>query len=227
MAQDRVRVAVAANFIQPFKEIAAAFEVRTGIRVEATYTSSGNLYRQILNGAPYDLFLSADEERPARLFKGGIGCSPFVYAQGRVVLWSARRNFCPAGGDWKQALAGTKGRKIALCNPEVAPYGMAAREALKKAGLWLPLRGGLVIAQDMAQAFQYASTEAVAAGFCALSSAMTEEGRKGCFYFIEEAPVIKQSASVLKGAHLKEAEAFAAFLLSPEAEKIKKKYGYQ
>jgi len=226
-AQGRVRAAVAANFIQPFKEIAAAFEVRRGIHVEATFTSSGNLYSQIVHGAPYDLFLSADRERPDRLFKDGISGIPFVYAQGRVVLWSARRDFCVPGGNWRQALAGMEGRKIALCNPEITPYGMAAREALKKTGLWLPLQDRLVIAQTVAQAFQYASTEAVAAGFCALSSAMTETGRKGCFYSVAEAPSTVQAACVLKGKNSKAAEVFAAFLLSPEAEKIKKRYGYQ
>jgi len=226
-AQDRVRAAVAANFIRPFQEIAAAFESRKGVRIEATYTSSGNLYSQIIHGAPYDLFLSADEVRPARLFQAGTGETPFVYARGRVVLWSARKDFCPVGSDWKQALNGAKGRKIALCNPEIAPYGMAAREALKKVGLWLPLQDKLVIAQDVAQAFQYASTEAVAAGFCAFSSVVTEEGRKGCFYSVAEAPPIVQSACVLKGKNSKEAEAFAAFLISLEAEQIKRKYGYQ
>jgi len=225
-AQGRVRAAVAAGFMPAFKEIAAAFEARKGIRVEATYTSSGNLYHQIVHGAPYDLFLSADEERPARLFHTGIGGAPFVYARGRVVLWSVGREFCTAR-DWKQALAGTKGRKVALVNPEIGPYGMAARKALEKAGLWLPLQDRLVIAQDVAQAFQYASTEAVAAGFCALSSAMTEAGRKGCFHSIAEAPPVVHAACVLKGKSLKEAEALAAFLRSPEAEKIKRKYGYQ
>src|SRR5208283_1684752 len=83
-SQEKIRVAVAANFIQAFKEIAERFETKTKIKVEATFSSTGNLYSQIVNGAPYDLFLSADEDRPARLHKDGLGEAPFIYAEGRV-----------------------------------------------------------------------------------------------------------------------------------------------
>jgi molybdate transport system substrate-binding protein len=226
-AAEGLRIAVAANFLQATKELTADFEKQTGIKVEATFASSGSLYAQIVNGAPYDLFLSADEERPAKLHKEENADKPFVYARGRVVLWSARKEFCRPG-DWRQALADPGVRKIAIANPETAPYGTAAREALQKAALWDSGQGKRVIAQDIAQAFQYASTEAVDGAFCAFSSVVSEQGRKGCHYEIPEAPEIIQSACVLKQTKDRTAaESFAAFLLSAPAAAVKAKYGYR
>jgi len=226
-AQEKLSAAVAANYIAAFKEITAAYEKKTGVTVEATFASSGTLYAQITNGAPYDIFLSADEDRPARLHRAGTADTPFVYAQGRCVLWSARKDFCRAK-DWRAALMGEKVKRIALANPETAPYGTAARQALQKAGLWETLEKKLVIAQTIAQAFQYASTEAVDAGFCALSSAVSVQGANGCFYEVEEAPAVVQSACILKRTNSRPAaERFAAFLLSPEAAAIKVRFGYR
>lgn len=226
-AAEGLRIAVAANFIQATKELTRDFEKQTGIKVEATFASSGSLYAQIVNGAPYDLFLSADEERPARLHREGTAEKPFVYARGRVVLWSARKDFCRAD-QWRQAVADPSVRRIAIPNPETAPYGTAAREALQKAALWDSGREKRVIAQDIAQAFQYATTEAVDGAFCAFSSVLSEIGRQGCHYEIPEAPEIIQSACVLKQAKDRaEAERFAAFLLSPPAAAVKAKFGYR
>jgi molybdate transport system substrate-binding protein len=226
-AAEGLRIAVAANFIQAAKELTADFEKQTGIKVEATFASSGSLYAQIVSGAPYDLFLSADEERPAKLNKEGNADKPFVYARGRVVLWSARKNFCQAG-PWQQALADPGLRKIAIANPETAPYGTAARVALQKSGLWDSGTEKRVIAQDIAQAFQYASTEAVDGAFCAFSSVVSEQGKKGCHYEIPEAPEIIQSACIVKQTKDRAgAERFAAFLLSAPAAAVKAKQGYR
>lgn len=226
-AQEGIRVAVAANYIQAFKELAATFEKETGIKVEATYSSSGNLFSQINGGAPYDLFLSADEVRPQRLLQSGEAGEPFVYARGGVILWSARKDFCNAG-NWREALKREGIKKIAMANPEIAPYGMAAKTALVKAGLWETLKPKIVNAQDIAQTFQYASTEAVDAGLCALSAGCSEMGRKGCFYEVTEAPDIVQAACILKRTMKREeVERFVRFLVSPEAEKIKGRYGYR
>ena len=101
-AEEKISVAVAANFISAFKELAADFEAKTKIKVEDTFSSTGNLYSQIINGAPYDLFLSADEERPAKLNKDGAADTPFVYARGQAVLWSANKDFCKAK-TWQDA----------------------------------------------------------------------------------------------------------------------------
>ncbi len=227
LAEEKITAGVAANYIKTFKDLSAAFEAKTGIKVEATFTSSGTLYTQVTNGAPYDLFLSADEDRPARLFKDGLVEKPFTYAEGQVVLWSAKKDFCTSK-EWTIALKNESIKKIAIANPETAPYGTAAMKALQKTGLYDSLKPKLVNSQDIAQAFQYASTEAVDAGFCALSAVYSPQGQAGCYYKIKEAPPIVQSACVLKSSrNLLNARKFAAFLISKEALKIKEKYGYR
>ena len=134
-AEEKISVAVAANFISAFKEMAADFEAKTKIKVEGTFSSTGNLYSQITNGAPYDLFLSADEERPAKLSKDGAADAPFIYAKGQAVLWSANKDFCKAK-TWQDALKNEQVKKIAIANTQTAPYGAAAKKALEKVGMW-------------------------------------------------------------------------------------------
>lgn len=227
LAEEKISVAVAANFISAFKEMATDFEAKKKIKVEGTFSSTGNLYSQITNGAPYDLFLSADEERPALLNKDGLAYTPFVYARGQSILWSADKNFCKAK-TWQEALKNDKIKKIAIANTQTAPYGTAAQKALEDVGMWDTLQSNLVVAQTIAQSFQYASTSAVDAGFCAMSAAFSEEGKKGCFYVIAEAPEIVQSACILKRTTNRAAvEKFVKFLSSPAAQKIKINYGYR
>lgn len=226
-AEEKISVAVAANFITAFKEIAADFETKTKIKIEGTFSSTGNLYSQITNGAPYDLFLSADEERPARLHKDGAADTPFIYARGQAVLWSASKDFCKAA-TWQDALKNERVKKISIANTQTAPYGAAAKKALEKAGMWDALQTKLVNAQDIAQSFQYASTSAVDAGFCAMSATVSPEGKKGCFFVINEAPEIIQSACILKRTTNRVVvEKFEKFLNSPAAREIKIKYGYR
>lgn len=225
-AEEKISVAVAANFISAFKDMAADFEAKTKIKVEGTFSSTGNLYSQITNGAPYDLFLSADEERPAKLNKEGAADAPFIYAKGQAILWSANKDFCKAK-TWQDALKNEQVKKIAIANTQTAPYGAAAKKALEKSGMWDSLQTKLVNAQDIAQSFQYASTSAVDAGFCAMSATVSAEGKKGCFFVINEAPEIIQSACLLKRTTNRAAvEKFVEFLNSPAAKEIKIKYGY-
>jgi molybdate transport system substrate-binding protein len=226
-AEEKISVAVAANFISAFKEIAADFEAKTKIKIEGTFSSTGNLYSQITNGAPYDLFLSADEERPAKLYKDGAAHTPFIYARGQVILWSANKDFCQAKS-WQDALKKEQVQKIAIANTQSAPYGAAAKKALEKSGMWDALQSKLVNAQDIAQSFQYASTFAVGAGFCAMSAAISPEGKKGCFFVLDEAPEIIQSACLLKRtANRAAVEKFVEYLASPAAKEIKVRYGYR
>lgn len=226
-AAEKILVAVAANFIEPFKEIAGRFHAGSGIEVEPTFSSTGKLYAQITQGAPYDAFLSADEKRPRELFGKGLAGKPFVYATGEVVLWTSRKDLCGAAG-WKEVLARGDVKRVSIANVETAPYGTAAMDALKKAGLWEGIQPRLVFPQDVAQSFQYAFTGSVDAGFCALSAALSSQGATGCRFAVEGAPDIVQEACVLSGSkHSQAAEKFAAFLLSPEAAGIKKKYGYR
>jgi len=229
LAADRkITLGAAANFMAPLVEIADLFEARTGIRAERVFTSTGGLYAQIVNGAPYDVFLSADEERPGKLFKKGLAKRPFVYARGSVVLWAPDRRFCAGSKDWIQALKSAGVKKVAVANPETAPYGAAAMAALKAAGLLDLLEGNIVFPQDIGQAFQYASARSVDAAFCAMSSALSEEGKKGCCLPVAQAPVVVQAACVLCGsADIDAAERFAEFLLSPAAVQVNERYGYR
>jgi molybdate transport system substrate-binding protein len=226
-AQDKISVAVAANFIQTFQELVHDFEAKSSIKVESTFSSTGNLYSQVKNGAPYDLFLSADEERPAILKKDGLADQPFVYARGQVILWSPKKDFCKSA-TWQEALKNDQIKKIAIANPLTAPYGTAAKTAIQKAGLWDPLQSKLVSAQDIAQSFQYANTSAVDAGFCSMSATASSQGKNGCFFIITQAPDIIQSACILKRTKNRAAvEQFTEFLVSPAAQKINMKFGYR
>ena len=225
-AADGLKAAVAANFMVPFREIAAAFETETTIKVEAAYSSTGNLYGQIINGAPYDVFLSADEETPQSLFEKGMADKPFLYATGRVVLWGAGKEICGAK-NWNEALKRYGVKKIAIANPVTAPYGAAAEAALKKSGLWGEMSERLVTAQNVGQSFQYAVTGGTDGSFCALSAALSEPGARGCYYLIDEAPPIRQAACLLNRTTMKnDASRFLTFLNSPKASEIKKRYGY-
>ncbi|QTA91057.1 molybdate ABC transporter substrate-binding protein [Desulfonema magnum] len=226
-AEEKIMAAVAANFMKPFEEIVRLYEAKTNINIEPTYTSTGRLYAQIIKGAPYDVFLAADEKRPALLHKDGLAENPFVYAKGQVIIWSANKELCQVK-DWKEMAQNPCVKKIAMANIETAPYGTVSMIALKDMGLWEKLQPKLVFAQTIAQVFQYASTESVDAGFCAYSSAFTDEGRKGCFLEVKEAQGVTQAACVLRRAADKEmADKFATFLHSPEADAVKRSYGYK
>jgi len=227
VAAGSLNIAVAANFMQPFKEIAKSFESKNPVSISATFASSGYLTGQIIHGAPYDIFLSADEERPAALFQKGLAEKPFVYARGQVVLWSAKRELCGSSG-WQAVVMHHSVKRIAIAAPSVEPYGAAAMTALGQSRLRDTLRQKFVYPGNIAQAFQYAMTESVDAAFCALSSALSEQGKKGCYFEVAEAPPIVQGACVLIRAKNSEAvKKFVDFLNAPEANSIKKKYGYK
>ncbi|BBD08222.1 molybdate ABC transporter substrate-binding protein [Desulfovibrio ferrophilus] len=219
-------IAQAANFMPAMQEIIPAFEKATGIKAEATFASTGKLYAQITNGSPHDIFLAADQKRPDKLHVAGLAEKPFVYALGKVVLWSSKPGLC--NRPWHEAAMSASASKIAIANTETAPYGTSAMKALQKAGIWDDIQPKLVHGQSIAQAFQYAHTGAADAGFCAYSSVFTEQGRKGCFSVVEEAPRVVQAACLLKNApHPEAAQKFIKFLSGPEAKAIKTKYGYE
>ncbi|WP_243543869.1 molybdate ABC transporter substrate-binding protein [Pseudodesulfovibrio tunisiensis] len=219
-------VAQAANFMPAMKEIIPAFEKQTGLTVQATYASTGKLYGQIVNGAPFDLFLAADQRRPAKLFKDGLAAEPFVYAKGQVVLWTMKKELCAK--PWTEILKDDSVRKVAIANTETAPYGTSAMKALQTEGLWDSLQSRLVYGQSIAQVFQFASTGAADAGLCAFSSVFTDQGRKGAYVVVDKAPEVIQAACVLKNAPHAEAVAkFVDFLNTDEVKAIKSKYGYK
>ncbi|WP_272700590.1 molybdate ABC transporter substrate-binding protein [Desulfovibrio sp. Fe33] len=219
-------IAQAANFTPVMKEIIPAFEKATGLTAQATYASTGKLYGQIVNDAPFDIFLAADEKRPDKLYADGLAEKPFIYAMGQVVLWSANKDFC--GEDWKATVLNPAVKRVAIANTETAPYGTSAMKAMQKAGAWDEVQPKLVFGQSISQTFQFASTGSADVGFCAYSSVFTDEGRKGCFVVVDQAPPVIQAGCVLKSApHPDAAAQFVDFLSSPEVQAMKLKYGYK
>ncbi len=219
-------IAQAANFMPAMQEIIPLFEAQTGLKVEATYASTGKLYGQITNGAPFDMLLAADQKRPDKLFADGLADEPFIYAKGQVVLWTRDADLCAM--PWTEAVMSDKVAKVAIANTETAPYGTSSMLAMQAAGLWDAVQPKLVFGQSIAQAFQFATSGAADVGFCAYSSVFTEEGQKGCYTLVEEAPEVIQAACVLKSAPHPEAVAkFVEFLGTPAVQEIKTKYGYK
>ena len=166
-----VSVAVAANFAAPMERIVPLFEKESGHTVKVSLASTGKLYSQIKGGAPFDVLLAADEATPKRLVQDGLaaGGSRFVYALGKLVLWSAQPDFVDARG----AVLNKGGfGKLAIANPRLAPYGVAAKETLEKLTMWNAMQGRLLRGEDIAQAYQFVATENAELGFIALSQIM-------------------------------------------------------
>ena len=176
---DEVKVAVAANFTAPMQAIAPAFEKATGHKLLASFGATGQFYAQINNGAPFDVLLAADDTTPARLEREGatVPGSRFTYAMGTLVLWSAQPGYVDAQG---AALKTGDFKHLALANPKLAPYGLAATQVLDKLGLTAQLQPRFVQGENIAQTFQFVATGNAPLGFVALSQVM-EDGkiRKG------------------------------------------------
>lgn len=221
---ESVSVACAANFTAPMKRLAAMFEELSGVRVEPTFGSTGLLFGQIVQGAPFHLFFAADVARPATLHDRGLARAPRTYATGEVVLWSA----LPLTGEsWAEAVADPAVVKIGLANPETAPYGAVAVAALEKAGLLEAVRPKLVYGKNVGQAFQFAWSGGAEAAFVALSQARSEQGRTGTLRRVPTAPLVTQDCCLLAGAG-EDAARFLAFVLSdPDAREVVREYGYR
>lgn len=169
-AQSELRLAVASNFMKPMKAIKSAWEKSSEIKLTLIFGSSGKLYSQIIHGAPYDIFFSADQEKIDALVTTKIGYpkSRFTYAQGRLALWSATQT-----GISSETLNSSDIRKIAIANPKLAPYGVAAVEALKNLGLWNQLKSKLVYGESISQAYQFVYTKNADLGLLAYSQLAT------------------------------------------------------
>jgi molybdate transport system substrate-binding protein len=225
-------VAAAANLTFALPEIAAAFEARTGRRTRLSFGSSGNLARQIVAGGPYELFLSADDSNVEFVVGKGRAEGPgSVYAIGRLVLFAPNGSpvtVDPELAGLATALSAGRVRRIAIASPELAPYGAAAREVLRKKGLWDALQGRLAIGESVGQAAQFALTGAVDAAFIpeAIARAPTLQGR-GRTALVPPAfhAPIRQRMVLLRDAG-DTARAFHAFLLGRTAQAIFERYGF-
>jgi molybdate transport system substrate-binding protein len=212
-------------------ELGAQYEKQTGAKIDVSYGSSGNFFAQIQNGAPFDVFLSADIEYPRKLEAAGLAepGTLYEYAVGRIAIWmpaDAHADLAKLG--WK-ALLEPRVEKIAIANPEHAPYGRAAVAALRKAGIYEQVRVKLVYGENIAQAAQFVASGNAQAGILALSLAVSPPMRKGQRWEVPANmhPPIEQGAVILKNAKDKEgARAFVAFLKSAAGRKILESYGF-
>ena len=222
-------VAVAANFAEPIKAIAAVLEKTTGHTLRISLGPTGGLYTQIKNGAPFDVFLAADSARPEMLEKDGLAQagSRFTYAVGKLVLWSARPGRVDdQGAVLKAADLG----KVAIANPKTAPYGAAAVEAMEKLGLQAALAPRLVQGESIVQTFNFVKTGNADVGFVAMAQVL-QGGRlrEGSMWVLPQAlyQPIRQDAVLLKrGADNAAAKALIELLRSPNIKDLIRSYGY-
>ena len=225
---DEVSVAVAANFSAPLQQLAAAFEKDSGHRVIASSGSTGKLYAQIRNGAPFDVLLSGDFETPARLVKEGFagGASPFSYAIGKLVLWSPQPSVVDKQG---AVLKKADFAHLALADPKLAPYGAAAVETLTSLGLLQSLQPRIVMAENISQAHQFVASGNATLGFVALSQVQKDGKVEGSVWLVPSqlySPIRQDAVLLEKGRGKPAAEALMRYLKSDKARAIIQSFGY-
>lgn len=231
MRADTALVAVASNFAEPLREIAANFSAQSDHELRISVGASGHLYAQIVNGAPFDIFLSADSQRPvlleqASLTKPG---TRFTYAIGTLVFWA--RNDTRRAATCGAELKNPGKRKLAIANPALAPYGAAARQVLIKRGLWESLQGNVVVGQNISQALHFAFSGNADMALLARSQLRAFAGADiGCTVNIqgtEHDAILQQGVLLARGAGNSAAEAFLDYLQGAKARAVIAAYGYR
>ena len=226
---EEAMVAVAANFSAPMQQIAALFQKETGHQIKLSFGASGGIYAQIKNGAPFDLFLSADQLTPQKLEAEGLGVpnSRFTYATGQLVLWSKQEGLVDAKG---HVLQNKSIQRIALANPKLAPYGAAAIETMTNLGLLKELQSKLVQSDNIAQTYQFVSTQNAQIGFVALSQVFANgKITSGSAWIVPgnlHQPIQQDVILLRKGQDNKAATALLLYLKGEQAKKIMKSFGY-
>ena len=223
-----LKVAVAANLQGVIKVLGKDFKQKTGIDIEPIVGSSGNLTTQIKNGAPFDVFLSADVSFPENLFKEGFSAKePAVYAYGSLVICSTQDI---GFENWERTLMSERIKKIAIANPAIAPYGKAAEESLKEKGILDDIKSKMVYGESIAQVNTYITTGVVDVGFTTRSLIKDSEGKTKLYWKAidpKSYTPIKQGMIIIKQTKQAEsAEKFYQYMLSPAAKAILKEYGY-
>lgn len=221
-----VSVAVAANFTEPAKDIAAAFEQTTGHHVTLSFGSSGAFLSQIEQGAPFEVFLSADSERPQKLEADGfaVAGTRFTYAKGALVLWSATPDYVGTKGAVLKTVAY---QHLAIADPAAAPYGQAAVETLNSLGVYAAVAPKIVKGSSIGQTYGFVKSGAAELGFVALSQVIHETG--GSMWRVPASaykPILQDAVLLKPGANDPAAKAWLAFLKSPQARRIIASYGY-
>ena len=225
-----VRVAVAANFLAPLQALAEAFEAAGGPPVRISSGATGQHYAQIVNGAPFDVFLAADQARPARLVGEGLALreSRFTYAEGRLVLWARPEAELPEAGF--AGLAGSSPRRLAIANPRLAPYGAAARAALQASDQWQALQPRIIQGQNVGQALQYLATGNASHALVAASYVHRDGRPPGAWVAVPShlhAPIRQDAVQLVNAPAPAAARRFLAFLRGATAAAIIERFGYQ
>jgi len=226
---DEVSVAVAANFTAPMQKIALAFAQDTGHQARLAFGSTGGLYAQIKNGAPFDVLLAADDETPARLEQEGLGVAGtrFSYGMGKLVLWSAQSAMVDAKGE---VLNSGNFDKLAIANPKTAPYGAAAVQAMGALGLLPRLTPKLVQGESVAQTLQFVNSGNAALGFVALSQVLVDgKISHGSVWLVPQAlyePLRQDALLLAQGRDKPAAGALLRYLRTERARAILNSYGY-
>lgn len=224
-----VQVAVAANFIAPMREIALAFQKDTGQEVKLSVGSTGAFHAQIRNGAPFDVLLAADDETAGKLEADGhaVKGSRFVYATGRLVLWSAKPGLVDAQGN---ILKGRALDKLAMADPKLAPYGLAAEQTLTQLGLMTAWRSRVVLGVNIGQTYQFVSSGNAAAGFVAMSQVMADGALIGGSSWVVPQnlhdPIRQEAVLLTRGAANTAARSLMAYLRGESARAIIARFGY-
>ena len=227
---DVVQVAVAANFTAPARALAEVFARTTGHEARLSFGATGAFYTQIKNGAPFDVLLAADDERPARLEKEGdtVAGSRFTYATGQLVLWSAKPGLVDDEG---AVLKHGQFGKIAIANPKNAPYGAAAVEAMNKLGLAATLQPKLVTGESIGQTFNFIATGNAELGFVALAQVLDGGKLKsGSMWVVPaqyHAPIIQDAVILKRAANNPAAKAWLELLKTPQSKALIRSYGYE
>ena len=228
---EEITVAAAADLNYALGELARGFETRTGVKVNMSFGASGNLYSQIRSGAPFDLFFSADEDYPKQLAGAGIAdaASLRVYAFGHLVLWVPNNSPFEPQKSQMELLTQDGVTRIAIANPQHAPYGRAAIAALEHYGLKSRVADKLVFGENVSQAAQFVQSGNAQAGLIAMSLAESPAMRsKGRFWVLpsDSYPELQQAAVIVSTSrHKKVAQAFLDFVISPEGADTLRKYG--
>lgn len=230
LAAKEVRLAVASNFLTPVKALAKTFEQETGHRLIISSGSTGKLYAQIRNGAPYDLFLAANRREPERLEREAKihPGSRFTYARGVLALWIPE--ISGTDRDARASFAAVSDQRVAIANPRTAPYGAAAQVVLKAWSEASPAQGRLLRGENISQAYQFVATGNAAAGFVALSQ-MKDPARppSGHYWAIDEhlhPPIDQQVVLLARAGDNPAAQAFWEYLKSPAVRERIQTFGY-
>lgn len=223
---DQIRIAVASNFVPALKVIANSFETQTGHEILISPASTGKHFAQITQGAPFDIFFAADSNHPQLLEQQGIAVagSRFTYAQGKLVLWSSDADILNSD---LSVLGKGNFRHLAIANPKLAPYGMAAKQVLVSLGLWNYLQDRIVRGENIGHTFQFVYSGNAQLGFIAHSQyVQLPINKQGSFWLVPQSlyTPIEQQAVLLSNRD--SSREFVAFVKTPQMVEIIQRFGY-